>query len=65
MTLKKECKPQSGSTGRIFNYRLLRSFDTEGKPLDLQYLTEKADLYRLHYTFPPFAEDVPEAVRDK
>lgn len=44
---------------------LRRSFDVDGKPLDVQYLTDRGDMYRLHYSFPLFAEGVPNNVRSK
>lgn len=44
---------------------LRRSFDEEGNPLDVQFLTDRGDTYRLHYSFPLFAESIPEAVKDK
>jgi hypothetical protein len=44
---------------------LRRSFDEDGTPLDVQFLTDRGDMYRLHYSFPLFAEDIPEAVREK
>ena len=42
---------------------LRRSFDEDGTPLDVQFLTDRADMYRLHYSFPLFAEGVPEKMR--
>lgn len=44
---------------------LRRSFDEEGNPLDVQFLTDRGDTYRLHYSFPLFASGVPEPVRDQ
>lgn len=44
---------------------LRRSFDDQGTPLDVQFLTDRGDVYRLHYSFPLFAEGIPEAVREK
>lgn len=44
---------------------LRRSFDTEGNPLELQFLTDRGDTYRLHYSFPLFADGIPKHVRDK
>lgn len=44
---------------------LRRSFDEEGTPMDIQFLTDRGDTYRLHYSFPLFATGIPEAVRDK
>lgn len=42
-----------------------RSFDEEGNPLEVQFLTDRGDMYRLHYSFPLFAEEIPDAVKDK
>jgi hypothetical protein len=42
-----------------------RSFDDQGCPLDVQFLTDRGDMYRLHYSFPLFANDIPEPLRDK
>lgn len=39
---------------------LRRSFDDQGIPLDVQFLTARGDLSRLHYSFPLFAEDSTE-----
>lgn len=44
---------------------LRRSFDDQGTPLDVQFLTDRGDMYRLHYSFPLFEEGIPEAVREK
>ena len=44
---------------------LRRSFDEDGTPLDVQFLTDRGDMYRLHYSFPLFPEDIPAAVREK
>ncbi len=44
---------------------LRRSYDEDGTPLDVQFLTDRGDMYRLHYSFPLFAEGVPEALRRK
>ncbi len=44
---------------------LRRSFDEDGSPLDVQFLTDRGDMYRLHYSFPLFASGVPEPVRDQ
>ena len=44
---------------------LRRSFDEHGTPLDVQFLTDRGDMYRLHYSFPLFPEDIPEVVREK
>ena len=46
--------------------KILRcSFDEDGTPLDVQFLTDRGDTYRLKYSFPLFASGVPEPVRDK
>ena len=42
-----------------------RVFDEEGHPVLLDYLTDRGDMYRLHYSFPLFSDDIPENVRDK
>lgn len=42
-----------------------RSFDREGRPLEVQFLTDRGDVYRLHYSFPLYASDLPETLRDK
>lgn len=42
-----------------------RSFDNEGHPLDVQFLTDRGDIYRLHYSFHLYASEIPEALRDK
>jgi hypothetical protein len=44
---------------------LRRSFDEEGHPMDVQFLSNRSNTYRLHYSFPLFANDIPEARRDK
>lgn len=44
---------------------LRRSFDDEGHPLDVQFLTDRGDIYRLHYSFPLYASNVPEVLRKK
>jgi hypothetical protein len=44
---------------------LRRAFDQEGNPLDVQFLTDRGDTYRLHYSFPLFADGIPEKLRDK
>jgi len=40
-------------------------FDDQGKPLSIDFLTDRGDKYRLHYSFPLFAQDIPEKLRDK
>jgi len=42
-----------------------RSFDAQGSPLDVQFLTDRADIYRLHYSFSLYASGIPEIFRDK
>ncbi len=44
---------------------LRRSLDEEGNPLEVQFLTDRGDTYRLDYSFPLYASGIPEAVRDK
>lgn len=44
---------------------LRRSYDEDGTPLDVQFLTDRGDMYRLHYSFPLFPEGVPENVRKR
>lgn len=44
---------------------LRRAFDHEGNPLSVDFLTDRGDTYRLHYSFPLFASGIPEALRDK
>ncbi|MBE3567812.1 MAG: GntR family transcriptional regulator [Thermogemmatispora sp.] len=42
-----------------------RVFDRSGEPLSVDFLTDRADLYRLHYSFPLYPEDVPEPFREQ
>jgi DNA-binding GntR family transcriptional regulator len=42
-----------------------RSFDPEGHPLEVQFLTDRGDIYRLHYSFPLYPSGVPEALQKK
>ncbi len=44
---------------------LRRSFDADGTPLDVQFLTDRGDIYRLKYSFPLYKDRIPEAFRDK
>jgi DNA-binding GntR family transcriptional regulator len=44
---------------------LRRSFDEEGAPLEVQFLTDRGDTYRLHYSFPLFDAGVPAPVRER
>jgi DNA-binding GntR family transcriptional regulator len=41
------------------------AYDEEGTPLSVDFLTDRGDTYRLHYSFPLFADGIPESVRDK
>jgi DNA-binding GntR family transcriptional regulator len=41
-----------------------RAFDPDGKPLSVDFLTDRGDTYRLHYSFPLFAKDIPEKLRN-
>lgn len=50
----------------IFMFKIVRrSFDCEGHPLEVQFLTDRGDVYRLHYSFHLYASDIPETLRDK
>lgn len=40
-------------------------YDEQGTPLEATYLTDRGDIYRLHYSFPLFAETIPEPLRGK
>lgn len=42
---------------------LRRSFDREGHPLEVQFLSDLGKTYRLHYSFPLFADGIPDPVR--
>jgi len=42
-----------------------RSFDPEGHPLEVQFLTDRGDIYRLHDSFLLYASGIPEVLRDK
>ncbi len=44
---------------------LRQSFDEEGNPLDVNFLTDRGDTYRLHYSFPLYADTIPEALRTR
>jgi DNA-binding GntR family transcriptional regulator len=49
-----------------FMFKIVRrSFDCEGYPLEVQFLTDRGDIYRLHYSFHLYSSDMPEALRDK
>src|SRR6266700_553703 len=39
---------------------LRQAFDPDGNPIDVQFLTDRGDIYRLHYSFPLYAKDIPE-----
>lgn len=41
------------------------AYDEDGTPLSLDFLTDRGDIYRLHYSFPLFASGIPENVRNK
>ncbi len=46
--------------------KILRcAFDEDGTPLSVDFLTDRGDTYRLHYSFPLFARDIPEKFRGK
>lgn len=46
--------------------KIVRSvFDEQGNPLSVDFLTDRGDKYRFHYSFPLFAHNIPEALRDK
>ena len=50
----------------IFMFKIVRrSCDCEGHPLEVQFLTDRGDVYRLHYSFHLYASDIPETLRDK
>jgi DNA-binding GntR family transcriptional regulator len=38
-------------------------FDEDGTPLSVDFLTDRGDIYRLHYSFPLFASGIPEKLR--
>ncbi|WP_172631854.1 UTRA domain-containing protein [Dictyobacter arantiisoli] len=42
-----------------------RAFDEDGSPLSVDFLTDRGDTYRLHYSFPLFADGIPEPLRDR
>jgi DNA-binding GntR family transcriptional regulator len=44
---------------------LRRIFDDQGNPILADFLTDRGDTYRLHYSFPLFTEGIPEPLRDK
>ncbi len=44
---------------------LRRIFDNEGNPLLADFLTDRGDIYRFHYSFPLFTNGIPKALRDK
>lgn len=41
------------------------TYDEHGTPLEATYLTDRGDIYRLHYSFPLFADTIPEPLRGK
>lgn len=42
-----------------------RVFDQTGHPLCVDFLTDRGDTYRLHYSFPLFASGIPEHFKKK
>jgi DNA-binding GntR family transcriptional regulator len=44
---------------------LRRSFDQNGNPLEVQFLSDLGKTYRLRYSFPLFATGIPEVIRKK
>ncbi len=42
-----------------------RVFDDKGQPLNVDFLTDRGDTYRFHYSFPLFADGIPKSVRGK
>ena len=44
---------------------LRRVFDKEGNPLAVDFLTDRGDTYRLHYSFPLFRDGIPQDLREK
>jgi hypothetical protein len=44
---------------------LRRIFDDKGNPLLADFLTDRGDIYRFHYSFPLFTNGIPEPLRDK
>ncbi|MBA2396512.1 MAG: UTRA domain-containing protein [Ktedonobacteraceae bacterium] len=40
-------------------------YNEDGAPLSVDFLTDRGDIYRLHYSFPLFASDIPDKVRNK
>lgn len=41
------------------------AFDEDGNPLSVDFLTDRGDTYRLHYSFPLFSDGIPEKLREK
>lgn len=47
-------------------FKILRiAYDADGTPLSVDFLTDRGDKYRLHYSFPLFAEGIPKSVRNR
>ncbi len=47
-------------------FKILRiAYDNNGTPLSVDFLTDRGDKYRLHYSFPLFIDGVPEKLRNK
>ncbi|GCE17955.1 GntR family transcriptional regulator [Dictyobacter kobayashii] len=47
-------------------FKILRiAYDEDGTPLAVDFLTDRGDKYRLHYSFPLFADGIPEKLRNK
>lgn len=44
---------------------LRRAYDDAGNCLSVDFLTDRGDTYRLHYSFPLFADGIPEPLRNK
>jgi DNA-binding GntR family transcriptional regulator len=47
-------------------FKILRiAYDSNGTPLSVDFLTDRGDKYRLHYSFPLFADGIPHNIRNK
>ncbi len=44
---------------------LRRAYDDVGNCLSVDFLTDRGDTYRFHYSFPLFADGIPEPLRNK
>ncbi|GCE27054.1 hypothetical protein KDA_25380 [Dictyobacter alpinus] len=42
-----------------------RVFNDDGQPLSVDFLTDRGDLYRLKYSFPLYADSIPEIMRGR